>query len=591
MSAEVLSLVAEGWLLQYGDPLRSRQLGESALALAKQQDDPCGAAYARLVLACFDMRHGDPVRAEAEFIDLKARFESDADLRGMMRAGFGCSVMQSRSGNTDSAYAELIRFVPELDGAELVDAFLIRNALGATCSDAGLPEEAMRHFYKALAAARQLGSPDHLALVLSNLGDVQHGAGNYEDAIRFLVEASEMVARSERAALATLVASNLAMCQLAIGAHEAAFDTIHPHLHIEDDHLRMGRANAAFFQAIAAHTYAAHGEWDQARALIVPALAAAAASEEPGVTVHCHWVQGLIAHGESRPADALLALQEAERLLGKLQDPYYPVQISRELARTHAALGNWQTAYAYQEQHQQLYQRSTGSAARAKALISNLQNELAEAERERDFALHKHAEAERARAELEKLNHALAGKMQEIERLQAKLREQAVRDPLTNLYNRRYLQEELSNQIRLAGRRRYPLCVVLIDLDHFKSVNDRFGHPAGDQVLVDFAAMLAMHIRGSDFACRFGGEEFCLVLSDIRMEQALVRMHALLDAMRALIVQGPDFRIDQLTFSAGLAEFPRCGTEPDLLLHAADGALYLAKQSGRNQVLVATTDC
>jgi diguanylate cyclase (GGDEF)-like protein len=199
----------------------------------------------------------------------------------------------------------------------------------------------------------------------------------------------------------------------------------------------------------------------------------------------------------------------------------------------------------------------------------------------------KQAEAERARSELESLNHELAIKVDEIQRLQTKLRDQAIRDPLTDLYNRRYLQEELGNEIRLAERRYYPVTVVLIDIDHFKQVNDRFGHPVGDRVLVELAELMRGNIRGSDFACRYGGEEFCLVLSDIGIDRATQRIQDLLDRFHALVVNVGSKKLKSLTFSAGLAEYPRHGRSGEALLKAADVALYNAKAAGRDRIFEA----
>ncbi|HEY9103224.1 diguanylate cyclase [Chitinimonas sp.] len=583
---DAAALNARAWLLQYGDPVGARALAEQAKALADAQGDESNAAYARISLACYEMRHGDLELARQEFHALKRYFEAGQDLRGLMRACFGVSVLKSRDGHAEASYAELIGFVTYLDAADPADAFVIYNALGISSVEAGQLDEGMRHCYKALGAARMLESPDHLALILSNLGDIQHGVGNYEDAIRFLVEADEMVAKSRLAVQAPLVASNLALCQLAIGAHEAAYETILPYLSTTNEgEVLVSKSDAAFFQAIAAHTYAANGQWDAADAMAARALQAAEAAGEVRVITHSYWVQGLVARGRGLASAALQAFQRAESYLGKFQDPYYPVQVMRELSLTYAELGLWQQAYASLEQHQQFYQRSLGSAARARTQIARIQSELAEAERERDFALLKQAEAENARAEMEKLNRQLATKVAEVEQLQARLREQAIRDPLTELYNRRYLQEELCSEMRLAERRHYPICVVLIDLDHFKSVNDRFGHPMGDRVLVEMARMLSANIRGSDFACRFGGEEFCLVLPDIDLAQAEVRLRELLDHFHTLVVEGGGQRIEQLTFSAGIAAYPQHGADVETLLAAADSALYRAKACGRNRIL------
>ncbi|PHV12608.1 diguanylate cyclase [Chitinimonas sp. BJB300] len=584
---ELDRLNAEAWHCQYGDPVHACVLAESVAVQARAQNDRRREAYAGLTLAIYQMRFGNQAIAEREFYGLKVFFEDIGDACGAMRASFGISALLGRVGKTEEAYAELIGYVAGLDEAEPVDTVMMYNALGATCVDAGAIDSAMRHYYHALRAARQLDSPDHLAMVLSNLGDAQHGAGNYEDAISFLIEADAMVSRSRLGTMAPIVASNLAMCQLAMGAHEAAYETIQPYLVISDQVKWTGRANNAFYQVIAAHTYAAHSDWQRALAKVNQALKAAQACGEIKVETHCYWVLGLVERGCGHLDAALAALCEAESRLNKLRDPYYQVQIPRELARTYAALGQWREAYAYMERFQQYFQRIQGSAARARTQMMQLQSELSEAERDRDSALVKHAEAEHARAKLEMLNRELAAKVEEIERLQEQLREQAIRDPLTELYNRRYLQEALVGELQLAERRGYPGCVVLIDVDYFKRVNDCYGHPMGDKVLIELAKLLGANIRGSDFACRFGGEEFCLVLADIGFELAASRAETLLVAFQSVLVELYGQTLTGLTFSAGIAEFPRHGKTVDELLMAADGALYRAKAAGRKRVLVA----
>jgi len=581
------ALIERAWLLQYGNPQQARLLAAQVVEIARAAGDEVSEAYGRLTIACYEMRHGDREFAAAEFRALKQFFLPRDDKRGQLRSSFGLSVLLSRSGDSATAYTELVGYLPDLDQALMIDAFMCYNSLGAISADVGQVDDCLRYFYKALGCAREMGSHDHLALILSNLGSTQHEAGNYEDAIRFLVEAYDLLPQSGMASLGPLVAGNLAMCQLAIGAHQAAYETIRPFLDLADDSVHIGAADGAFFQAIAAHTYTVHGEWAAARASIDKALESALRSGEVRVLTHCHWVSGLVERAQGHLGESLAALQRAEENLPKLQDPYYPVQIYRELSRAHAALEQWKLAYEYLEKYQQLYQRSQGSAARARTQIMQIQSELVETERERDFALMKQAEAERARGELESLNQELAIKVDEIQQLQGKLREQAIRDPLTELYNRRYLQEELANEIKVAERRFYPVSVVLIDLDHFKQVNDRFGHPVGDKVLIELADLMRANIRGSDFACRYGGEEFCLVLSDIPLDNAVNRIRDLLEKFRQVVINVRGKTLQNLTFSAGIAVYPQHGRTSAALLKAADKALYRAKAAGRDRIFEA----
>jgi diguanylate cyclase (GGDEF)-like protein len=167
------------------------------------------------------------------------------------------------------------------------------------------------------------------------------------------------------------------------------------------------------------------------------------------------------------------------------------------------------------------------------------------------------------------------------QRLLHDLREQTIRDPLTSLYNRRFLQDYLPREILRATRERAPLAVIMIDLDRFKRINDSAGHQAGDRVLVDVAALLKRHVRGSDIACRYGGEEFAVVLPKTTLESALRRS----EEIRSAISDEPD-RLRGVTASLGVALCPAHAIDAEALLRAADRALYEAKRAGRNQVRV-----
>jgi diguanylate cyclase len=161
------------------------------------------------------------------------------------------------------------------------------------------------------------------------------------------------------------------------------------------------------------------------------------------------------------------------------------------------------------------------------------------------------------------------------------LREEAIRDPLTNLYNRRFLHDYLSREVVRAKREGIRVAVIMIDLDHFKRVNDTAGHGAGDEVLVHIAALLKRHIRGSDIVCRFGGEEFTLVLPNATPQSARDRAEAICEAVR----KESDFLMG-VTASLGVAMFPDSASDADALLRAADLALYQAKGRGRDQVRI-----
>ncbi|MGJ9419308.1 diguanylate cyclase [Massilia sp. CMS3.1] len=174
-------------------------------------------------------------------------------------------------------------------------------------------------------------------------------------------------------------------------------------------------------------------------------------------------------------------------------------------------------------------------------------------------------------------------------RLRVSLRQQSIVDPLTQLYNRRYLDEVLKRELARSSRKGAPLCVLVLDLDHFKRINDSFGHEAGDAILRKVALTLRENIRSCDVACRMGGEEMVVLLPECGIDNAIKRADVLRQAIAGGDVLHQGQRIGA-TASIGVASYPEHGTSMQALLHAADLALYEAKHSGRNCVRVATSD-
>jgi diguanylate cyclase (GGDEF)-like protein/PAS domain S-box-containing protein len=173
-------------------------------------------------------------------------------------------------------------------------------------------------------------------------------------------------------------------------------------------------------------------------------------------------------------------------------------------------------------------------------------------------------------------------------RMRETLRDQSIRDPLTRLFNRRFLEESLARELQEARRGRRSLSVALIDLDHFKNVNDSFGHDGGDEVLRSMADLFRTHFRSSDIVCRYGGEEFAVVLLDSAATEAAVRANELRVAAKKLALRHEGQLIDSVTLSIGIAAFPENGATAEELLRAADLSLYESKRRGRD--LVTTAD-
>jgi diguanylate cyclase (GGDEF)-like protein len=172
----------------------------------------------------------------------------------------------------------------------------------------------------------------------------------------------------------------------------------------------------------------------------------------------------------------------------------------------------------------------------------------------------------------------------ELERLRAELTDHAVRDGHTGVFNRRHHTPVLDAQVQQATAAGEPLAVVLIDVDHFKSVNDRYGHAVGDQMLIDLARGLAGAARRTDTVARYGGEEFVVIMpgTDARAAAGFAEQWRRRCAACTYTPQGPL----QVTFSAGVAQLP-AGSRHEDLLRLADEALYEAKRAGRNRIVMA----
>jgi diguanylate cyclase (GGDEF)-like protein len=157
---------------------------------------------------------------------------------------------------------------------------------------------------------------------------------------------------------------------------------------------------------------------------------------------------------------------------------------------------------------------------------------------------------------------------------------------MTGLYNRRYMAEVLAQELFRAKRQSTQLALVMLDIDHFKQFNDSFGHDGGDAILRELGKYLKSEVRGSDVVCRYGGEEFMLMLAPAALEGVRARAEQLRDGVKRLSLHHAHKNLGTITISLGIAIFPDHASEAETLIKAADIALYQAKQAGRDRVVV-----
>lgn len=171
--------------------------------------------------------------------------------------------------------------------------------------------------------------------------------------------------------------------------------------------------------------------------------------------------------------------------------------------------------------------------------------------------------------------------------LREDLRNQSIRDPLTGLFNRRFFEESLERELHRAVRSNRTVALLMLDIDHFKRFNDTFGHQAGDMLLSSLGRVLLESTRGQDVACRYGGEEFALLLVDTSLNGAMKRAEVLRQELKDLTVQYSGKVLGKIAVSIGIAEFPKHGPSVEEMIRAADLALYRAKSEGRDRAVVA----
>jgi len=170
--------------------------------------------------------------------------------------------------------------------------------------------------------------------------------------------------------------------------------------------------------------------------------------------------------------------------------------------------------------------------------------------------------------------------------LNERLARESVRDPLTGLFNRRFMIESLEREIKRAERNKTQIGIIMADIDHFKQFNDKYGHAAGDNVLTQIGGFFKAGLRGADIACRYGGEEFVFFLPESSAENTLKRADQMREEVKNLEIHYGDKNLPPITLSMGISAYPDQGSKAEGLLRVADAALYKAKQAGRDRVII-----
>jgi diguanylate cyclase (GGDEF)-like protein len=584
----VLRLAREAWLLQYSDAPRSLALAEQAFERAVAASDAAAECRARLARGFHWIRFDTPEKGEQELTQAQQCFKKTGDRAGAILATVGISRCWWRQGR----FREALDLVLPLRGEGLrllkgADRSVLLNGIAGCYSSLGQSAEAFAYMYQALRESDTALMHGYDVVLYTNLSHELLQLGDYVEALRYVEEGIKRCAGLNNARLLAVLLVNRVICLTETGRPREALPDIQRVLDLPTDVTGRG-VTAASFEILAIAALRA-GELALGADLVARAAGAAGHSAIPDERIENLVAEAELLCAQGKPADAAARLEATLPLPADLSLRVRCL-FHEALACANERIGDAARALAQLREWQRLYVERARLASQARYQAASLQTELLWLQQERDDIEQRRQAAEQARVELETVNQQLSQKIDEVQALRAALERQAVRDFLTGLFNRRHLNDVMPSMLALAERDRQPLALVVIDLDHFKAVNDRYGHLVGDMLLAAFGKLLATRMRKSDIACRYGGEEFCLLMPRTDAQAAQRKVVALMKLWRSASFQIEDGNggstLTGLTFSAGVSDSTRAGGSADELLRAADTCVLEAKRLGRERIVV-----
>jgi len=570
-------------------PDRAGPLSARALQAALAGSDAAVVADARLVAASHLMHVGQSDAGRDQLQQAAVWIERSGDARQRWQLEFGWARLRRVQSQASQVLAQVDRLVgtlgPANHPADRVRALSLRaDALRLM----DRYDEALEAYFEALHAARQAQLAGLEANSLNNAGGMLLDMFDEDDAEPLLEEGLAMARRLGSAFLSDLLSLNLLVCLSGQGRLDRLWALVEQQLLPRQDEIRC---DPMLLHSVLARACLQTGRLDQAEQQLD--LASRRRDGRAGLngdsSLQWAWVSAQVHLARGRPDLALTSCADKVNLLGQ-QGPadagaYDAWQVLRAASQAHKALGRTDEALGCLERAQTLRESLVGRSVHARQLVVQVRRRADEATADRDRALQAEAQARQEQHRLKALNERLQAQIAENDRLQRTLREMSLVDELTGLHNRRHLRESAPALIESAHRKGQPLALALLDLDHFKRVNDSYGHAMGDAVLRRLADALRQGLRSTDLACRWGGEEFVLLLPDAGAGDAQHRLQVLLRDWMRLVVEQEGRQLSGLAFSGGVA-----GLAPaegfDNLLHRADQALYAAKAGGRARILV-----
>ena len=560
-------------------PEQAFELARAALEAAIAKGDAVASAWAQLALALIGYRlmAADLDALKRNFSEAKSQMQVLADARGLRLCALAPAVLASKRGNWVEALARYEELIGSFDLDALdEDNFYPFIGLSTSHVYCGNLAEGLRFGYAGVQHAQQLGLVAQEVVMCLPLGVALLAARDVEESAMLFGTAERLCEKIDGPTVLKTVRLNRAIALRRLNRFAEAKRLVQ--LVLDEPAALIGGQPFAHYTA--AELYVQLGDLDEAEKHLA---AARELNSGPGVSLldqaKTAYIAGLLA---SRRTDDELAMHEFGRVVEMLPRVSAwrfsdRTAVYDELAAVYARKGRYHDAYVTQRRSSEEYRYNVDVLNNVRHFSMQLRTEMnrvqAELRRTAQERLNLQSEQRQLRDEIERGASEAAS-----------LKEAATTDKLTGLPNRRYLDEVLPALLRLRQQTATPMAIAFIDLDHFKNVNDHYGHPMGDQVLRGFGE-IAMHAtRNADVMGRHGGEEFCIAMVGCGPEAAAKRLRALLKvfANRNFILGSQN--LVGITFSAGVAVYPEDGVELEHLLATADRRLYEAKRAGRARV-------
>lgn len=572
---EVEALCREALAASATEPARARALVDRALGLARATGEPRVVAGALYALGIVRLAQADCAGAEADLHLALERSRSAGDeeltidiLRGLLK----CAIFTQRPDVALTRGMQALNLAERRgDGARRA---AVHNEVGLIYGRLGDYEGSIDHLLAGLRLLREAGEGED-GSVLNNIGNVYLELRDDRQALGFFRAALEVFMERGTARQQGIALGNIGRANTRLGEHRAAlealrrsvetFEAVGDRLYLAPALARLGAAYGALEELAAARTCFGRAlsiaEEAEPREFLDEVLVAAG-------TFHLQRGEIALAVDLLRRALAIIPADETTPRLRELH---------RTLAEAYEQAGDLPAALHHLKAYQRVGQAVTDATTLVRIRKLMVEFDVERARQQEEIFRLKNVELARANEELRVLHGQLEAQNRELQRL-------TLEDPLTGLFNRRYLDLQLPSELSRARRRGRSLSVAMCDIDHFKVINDRFSHAVGDEVLRQLGRLFRTVLRQEDLICRYGGEEFLIVMP----ETDLAGASGLVERLRARLAEHSWTRIHpelrRVTLSVGLVE-AEAASDAEALLAEADARLYRAKHGGRNRVV------